>query len=315
MFSNYYTAKVGKNCNFNKYINIGDFNNYLLFIYHIMRALKTINEIKNFIVDCRKQDNSIGFVPTMGALHEGHLSLISKAKKENDICVCSIFVNPSQFNNNNDLEKYPRQLDTDIQLLESVNCDLVFIPEVSEMYPKNEKTINFNFGELEMVMEGKSRPGHFNGVATIVKKLLDIITPDKAYFGKKDYQQLLIVKSLCKQFNIKTDIIGCDIIRESDGLAMSSRNQRLTPTQRKEAPYIYSVLEYTSIMGRRMRVNDLKDWIAKKINSNAEMELEYFEICDANNLSVIEKWEDNQKAMGFIVVNMGDIRLIDNIEI
>jgi pantoate--beta-alanine ligase len=153
--------------------------------------------------------------------------MIQKAKEENDICVVSIYVNPTQFNNPNDLENYPRQLEEDTKLLEEVNCDILFVPKTEEMYPKNDDDIIFNFGKLENVMEGKFRPGHFNGVGTIVKKLLDIVKPNRAYFGKKDYQQLLIIKSVCKQYNINTEIIGCEIIREKDGLAMSSRNQRL----------------------------------------------------------------------------------------
>ena len=315
MFSKYYSAKVGKKCNFSKIINRECLRLYLLFIYPIMRTLKRKAEIKSLLEDYRNKEKSIGFVPTMGALHNGHLSLIKKAKEENDICVVSIYVNPTQFNNPNDLENYPRQLEEDTKLLEEVNCDILFVPKTEEMYPKNDEEIIFNFGELENVMEGKFRPGHFNGVGTIVKKLLDIVKPNRAYFGKKDYQQLLIIKSICKQYNIDTEIIGCEIIREKDGLAMSSRNQRLSAKQREEAPYIYSVLDYSSIMGRRMQVTDLKDWVAKKINSNIEMDLEYFEICDANDLSVIEEWGNNQKAMGFIVVNMGDVRLIDNISI
>jgi len=315
MFSKYYSAKVGKKCNFSKIINGVYLILYLSFIYPIMRTLKRKSEIESLLEDYRNNEKSVGFVPTMGALHSGHLSLIRKAKEENDICVCSIYVNPTQFNNPNDLEKYPRQLKDDTALLEAENCDILFAPENEDMYPENDVEIHFNFGKLENVMEGKYRPGHFNGVGTIVKKLLDIVKPNKAYFGKKDYQQLLIIKSVCEQYNINTEIVGCEIIREKDGLAMSSRNQRLSPKQREEAPYIYAVLDYTSIMGRRMPVTDLKDWVAKKINSNKEMDLEYFEVCDAADLSIIEEWGYGQKAMGFIVVNMGDIRLIDNINI
>jgi len=280
-----------------------------------MRILKTKVEIKNVLKEYEEHGKSIGFVPTMGALHEGHMSLIYQAKEENDICVCSIFVNPTQFNEANDLEKYPRQLDQDITFLEAAYCDVLFLPEVEEMYPANEESINFEFGKLAEVMEGKSRPGHFRGVATIVKKLLDIVTPTTAYFGKKDYQQLLIIRSVCQQYNISTEIIGCDIVREEDGLAMSSRNQRLSKKQREEASFIYSVLEYTSLTGRRMSVNALKEWVSKKINQNSEMNLEYFELSDADDLTPIEEWGNGQKAMAFIVVNMGDVRLIDNIEL
>ena len=315
MFSKNYSAKVGKKCNFSKIINGVYLILFLSFIYPIMRTLKRKGEIESLLENYRNNEKSIGFVPTMGALHRGHLSLIRKAKEENDICVCSIYVNPTQFNNPNDLEKYPRQLEEDIKLLENINCDILFAPDNEEMYPENEDEMSFNFGELENVMEGKYRPGHFMGVGTIVKKLLDIVKPNRAYFGKKDYQQLLIIRSVCEQYNIDTEIVGCEIIREEDGLAMSSRNKRLSPKQREEAPYIYSVLDYASIMGRRMQVTDLKDWVAKKISSNKEMELEYFEVCDANDLSIIKEWGYDQKVMGFIVVNMGDIRLIDNINI
>ena len=179
-----------------------------------MRTLKRKSELENLIKEYQGQKKSVGFVPTMGALHKGHLSLINKAKEENDVCICSIFVNPTQFNNPEDLEKYPRQVYSDIKLLEEANCDILFLPETEEMYPKVEEEILFDFGSLEKVMEGEFRPGHFVGVGTIVKKLLDVVNPDKAYFGKKDYQQLLIIKSVCKQFNIDTKIIGCDIVRE-----------------------------------------------------------------------------------------------------
>jgi len=315
MFSKYYSAKVGKKCNFSKIIKHAYILFYLYIIYLIMRTIRSILDIKNVISEYHQMNYSIGFVPTMGALHDGHLSLISKAKQENDICICSIFVNPTQFNNTEDLKKYPRQENADIKLLEELNCDIVFIPTIEEMYPKGDKSFTFNFGELENVMEGKFRPGHFNGVGTIVKKLLEIIEPNKAYFGKKDYQQLLIIKSVCEQYKIDAEIIGCEIVREKDGLAMSSRNQRLSQQQRNEAPFIFSVLDYASIMGRRMQVSVLKEWVAKKINANDEMELEYFEVCDANDLSIIEEWGNSQKAMGFIVVNMGNVRLIDNVSI
>lgn len=258
---------------------------------------------------------SLGFVPTMGALHNGHLALVKKSKLENDICVCSIFVNPTQFNNPKDLEKYPRQLDRDVSLLESVNCDLLFIPEVEEMYPEGEHEIRFNFGELESVMEGADRPGHFQGVGTIVKKLFDIVEPDKAYFGNKDYQQLLIIKSITQQYKLSPKIIGCDIVREDDGLAMSSRNQRLSTAQRLAAPQIYTVLKAAKGKNRTLDVESLKLWVAKQINNNELMELAYFEISDAETLEPIMKWGKNQRAMGFIVVNMGEIRLIDNIEL
>jgi pantoate--beta-alanine ligase len=280
-----------------------------------MIITKSKKELYSFLKKERKNSLSIGFVPTMGALHQGHLKLVKQCVKENDVSVCSIFVNPTQFNNAEDLTKYPRQLQDDISLLESVNCDYLFAPDVDDMYPANENKIDFNFGKLELVMEGANRPGHFQGVATIVKKLFEIVNPHKAYFGKKDYQQLLIIKSLTQQYNLSPKIIGCDIVREEDGLAMSSRNQRLSPAQRKEAPFIYNTLKGAKTKTNDYSVEDVKLWVTKKINSNPFMEIEYFEITNSKDLQPISNWNDSEETMGFIVVNMGDVRLIDNIQL
>ncbi len=280
-----------------------------------MKIAKSKKELIAFIENDRINSKKIGFVPTMGALHKGHLTLVEKSIFDNDITVCSIFVNPTQFNNPEDLTKYPRQLQDDIALLESVNCDYLFVPEVNEMYAKNENPINFNFGKLEMVMEGPNRPGHFQGVATIVKKLFEIINPDKAYFGEKDYQQLIIIKSLTKQYNLSPEIIGCEIVREADGLAMSSRNQRLNETQRFEAPFIYQTLKKAKTKVKKITVKDLKLWVKEVINNNPIMELEYFEIANAVDLQPINNWNDSISVMGFIVVNVGGVRLIDNIKL
>jgi len=280
-----------------------------------MKTVDKIESLDYLLDDFNALNLSIGFVPTMGALHKGHLSLIEQAKKENDICVCSIFVNPTQFNNPDDLKKYPRQLNKDIHLLESVDCDVLFKPEVEEMYPEDDKDIEFNFGAIETVMEGADRPGHFQGVGIIVKKLFEIVKPHKAYFGKKDYQQLLIIKSLQRQYNLSPKIIGCDIVREKDGLAMSSRNQRLSHQQRELAPHIYSTLIAAKNLNRNSTPDDIKQFVSQQINSVKLMKLVYFEISDADSLMPIIDWKSNQKAMGFIVVNMDGIRLIDNIEL
>ena len=276
-----------------------------------MQIFETTLEIQNFL-ESYKLHHSIGFVPTMGALHRGHTTLIEQSKKENDITVCSIFVNPIQFNNQDDLLKYPRTLNEDIKALEDVGCDVLFYPSVEEMYPFPDVT-QYNFGNLEKVMEGKFRPGHFRGVAVVVRRLFEIIRPDKSYFGKKDFQQLKIVESLVHQYQLSPKIIGCEIVRESDGLAMSSRNARLNELQRAEVPLIYKTLKEASLMAKELNVVTLKEEVCNKINSNSQMKVEYFEIADSESLESIQFWNQSANPMGFIVVNVGDIRLIDNI--
>ncbi len=280
-----------------------------------MRIFSDIYDLQEHLNKLRKNGKSIGFVPTMGALHNGHISLIKSSITENDITVCSIFVNPTQFNNSADLQNYPRTMDADIELLDSINCDLVFTPTVEAMYPKPETEILFNFGTIEQVMEGKDRPGHFQGVGTIVKKLFDIVEPNNAYFGKKDYQQLLIIKELTRQYNLSPNIIGCEIIRENDGLAMSSRNTRLTKHQRDEAPFIRKTMLWAKENIENYSPNNLTKEVENRINSNSEMRITYFEISEANTLIKCENWESNTDYIGFIVVEMGDVRLIDNIEL
>ncbi len=280
-----------------------------------MRIFSDIYDLQEHLNKLRKNGKSIGFVPTMGALHNGHISLIKSSITENDITVCSIFVNPTQFNNSADLQNYPRTMNADIELLDSINCDLVFTPTVEAMYPKPETEILFNFGTIEQVMEGKDRPGHFQGVGTIVKKLFDIVEPNNAYFGKKDYQQLLIIKELTRQYNLSPNIIGCEIIRENDGLAMSSRNTRLTKHQRDEAPFIRKTMLWAKENIENYSPNNLTNEVENRINSNSEMRITYFEISEANTLIKCENWESNTDYIGFIVVEMGDVRLIDNIEL
>jgi len=279
-----------------------------------MNIISKRNEIRNTVKVLTSKGKSTGFVPTMGALHDGHLALVRQAKEENDYVIVSIFVNPTQFNNKEDLIKYPRDNDSDLEKLQSVDCDFVFIPTVEEMYPRQEDQRNYDFGNLTNVMEGKNRPGHFDGVATIVHKLFDAIPATNAYFGKKDYQQLLVIRSLVNQLNMNINIIPCDIVREKDGLAMSSRNQRLTKEQRKIAPLIYQTLKKAVKKSTDSSVNEVKNYVESEINKGNEMELEYFEVADGDSFNLIGHFEKNKNIMGFIVVNLGNVRLIDNIQ-
>jgi pantoate--beta-alanine ligase len=280
-----------------------------------MQNLKVFNTIKNtseFLTKERSDGRTIGFVPTMGAFHEGHLELMRRAKLENDILACSIFVNPIQFNNKEDLRKYPRTLEDDIRKLKSIGCDVLFAPSADEMYPEEEKTI-YDFGNLDKVMDGNHRPGHFNGVAIVVKKLFDIIQPDKAYFGEKDFQQLVIIQTLVKQLNLSVEIIPCPIVREKDGLAMSSRNERLSPDERKIAPIIFETLQYVKNNFSNFSIEEIKKYVTSKINSNPGMKLEYFEIVDKQTLLAVKNLTDSKNCIACIALFLGKIRLIDNI--
>jgi pantoate--beta-alanine ligase len=262
-----------------------------------------------------KAGHSIGFVPTMGALHEGHLSLVEESRKANDITVCSIFVNPIQFNNKKDLEKYPRNLKEDLDLLQSAGCDYVFTPGEKEIYPDGSPELEMNFGTLDKVLEGKFRPGHFKGVAIIVKKLLEIITPDHAYFGNKDYQQLLVIRHLVSALRLPVKIHACPTFREPDGLAMSSRNLRLTIGEREMASMIYKTLCKVKQKAGHIPVKELRQWAIKKINSNPAFSVEYFEIVDKYDLHILESWKEKENALACTAVFLGDVRLIDNMEL
>ena len=280
-----------------------------------MKTWSKTGEISKALAKEKKARRTIGFVPTMGALHEGHISLIDESRKNNDITVCSIFVNPIQFNNKEDLEKYPRNIDEDLKKLEKAGCDHVFIPSTEEMYPNGAPDLDTNLGQIEKILEGKFRPGHFKGVAIVVKKLFEIIDPNDAYFGKKDYQQLLIIRQLVSAFNMPVKIHGCPIIREPDGLAMSSRNLRLTIGERQMASHIYQTLCRAKEKTGHLPVKDLKQWAIKKINSNPQFRVEYFEIVDKNDLHFIETWKEKGNALAVTAVFLGDVRLIDNIEL
>jgi pantoate--beta-alanine ligase len=257
---------------------------------------------------------SVGFVPTMGALHQGHLSLIEKACRENDKTVCSIFVNPIQFNNKDDFEKYPVQSEKDIEMLKNAGCDMVFVPSVNEMYPEPVTDL-FDFGMLDKVMEGASREGHFNGVAIVVKKLLEIIEPDKAYFGEKDFQQLQIIKYLVKTNHLQAEIVSCPIIREPDGLAMSSRNIRLSALYREIAPQIYKTLMKCSNLAPSYTVQEVKSLFFSEISLFPEFRLDYFEIADETTLQPIINWTESKNPRAFVAVFLGNVRLIDNMKI
>ena len=277
-----------------------------------MKLCKTIKETNSHISRKKAEGKSVGFVPTMGALHKGHLQLMRRAKQENDLLAVSLFVNPKQFDNPEDLEKYPRNLVNDMRLLEQVGCDVLFAPEVQEMYPEQEH-IQYDFGKLETVMEGASRKGHFNGVAIVVKKLFDIVMPDRAYFGEKDFQQLAIIRALVKQTKQPVQIIPCPIVREADGLAMSSRNERLTAEERRTAPLIYQILQQAREKVAKVTPAQLKDWVVNEIGKNKAMTLDYFEIAEDTFLQPVSSWDNKVGTMGFIAVFLGKVRLIDNI--
>ncbi|PID94498.1 MAG: pantoate--beta-alanine ligase [Bacteroidetes bacterium] len=256
----------------------------------------------------------IGFVPTMGALHQGHLSLIEKACQTCDMVVASIFVNPIQFNNPSDLEHYPRTITADLEKLEAAGCDLVFTPDAQEMYPQ-AITEQYDFGKLEQVLEGEHRPGHFNGVAVVVKRLFDIITPHKAFFGEKDYQQLLIINALVKQTACPVEIVPCPIIREADGLAMSSRNLLLTPEERKIAPFLYQTLCEAAEKGKEESIETIVQWGEMQFQAHPSFRLEYFQIADSVALQPLHTKEGDKAARILVAAWLGNVRLIDNVQI
>ena len=248
----------------------------------------------------------------MGALHEGHLSLVKQAGEMTDIVVVSIFVNPTQFNDANDLANYPRTLDADLEKLATQRCDYVFSPSVDEIYPVPD-TRRFDFGNLETVMEGEFRPGHFNGVALVVSKLFNIVQPDKAFFGRKDFQQLAIIKSLVLQLKLAIEIVPCEIVREMDGLAMSSRNKLLLPEYRKCAPAIYQSLMEANEFSLDRSVAEVKEFVLNTVNGTGLLKVEYFEIVDDRTLIPIQSWSDTGIKVGCIAVQAGKVRLIDNL--
>lgn len=279
-----------------------------------MNVYNFIVDIQRFVEEKHNLGLKVGFVPTMGALHEGHISLINRAKKENDIVVCSVFVNPIQFNNPADLEKYPRTPEKDIEKLEQAGCDAVFMPTAEEMYP-NKVEDHYDFGDIEHVMEGACRPGHFNGVAIVVRKLFEIVNPNKAYFGEKDFQQLAIIKKMVRDLNMNLEIVPCPIVREIDGLAMSSRNVRLNEAERAIAPKIFATLNDAISKKDALSPSEMKKYTLDKYAEIKEFDVEYVEITDEINLKSLENWNECDHARIFVALQLGPVRLIDNVRI
>lgn len=281
-----------------------------------MNTYILIDDIQTKLQEPLKAKKNIGFVPTMGALHEGHLSLIRRSKQENDITVCSIFVNPIQFNNQNDLTGYPRMMEQDSKLLDEEGVNILFAPETDEMYPPGEELLpDIDFGRLDKVMEGKYRPGHFKGVAIVVKRLFDIVKPTRAYFGLKDFQQLTIIRHMVNTMSLPVQIVPCETVREPDGLAMSSRNLRLTIREREMASQIYDVLLFTRANAGSMPVRKLQSTAQKRLASNPEFMVDYFEIVSKRTLLPVTSWETPENIIACTAVYLGDIRLIDNLEL
>jgi len=286
--------------------------NYTKFKTGKMKTIYTIAELQKTISADKAAGKMVGLVPTMGALHAGHIQLVERCVRENDICVVSVFVNPTQFNDKNDLTNYPRTPKEDEALLEKAGCSYVFMPSVEEMYPEPDTRI-FSFGALETVMEGRFRPGHFNGVAQIVSKLFYAVRPDRAYFGEKDFQQLAIIREMAKQLNLPIEIRPCPIVREADGLARSSRNTRLTPEQREKAPQIAQFLFKSLTFAPDKSIQETIDFVKNGLSADSTFKLDYFDIVDGYTLQPVANWKDSNYIVGCIAVYCGPIRLIDNI--
>jgi pantoate--beta-alanine ligase len=278
-----------------------------------LQSIQTVHEISSKIADLKQQGYTIGFVPTMGALHEGHISLIERARSENDVVVCSIFVNPTQFNDPKDLEKYPRMPEKDLAMLEKAGCNFAFLPGVDDIYPSGNNLLDIHFGKLEETMEGAFRPGHFSGVATVVDRLFKIVNANKAYFGEKDFQQLAIIRRMAQVLNHPTEIIGCPTLREPDGLAMSSRNLLLTPEQRKAAPMIYKAILQAKEFIPTHSPAAIIELVIRFIEQNKLLRVQYFHLVDPTTLEDISSWENVHEVRGCIAVLTEGPRLIDNI--
>jgi len=280
-----------------------------------MKVFDRIVDLQNQLFEDRKQGKEIGFVPTMGALHEGHASLVKRSVKENEITVVSVFVNPTQFNDKNDLKNYPRTLDADCALLEKCGADYVLAPSVEEMYPTPD-TRQFEYPPVSTVMEGAHRPGHFNGVCQVVSRLFYIVKPTRAYFGEKDWQQIAVVKAMVRHLGLGVQIVECDIVRDKDGLAKSSRNTLLSADERAIAPAIYKALKDSIKYAKNHTVTETHDKVIDDINSVDGLDVEYFSIVDGNTLQDIANWEDSDYVVGCITVYCGKtpIRLIDHIK-
>lgn len=277
-----------------------------------MERITTIADLRRCVDAARNEGRSIGLVPTMGALHVGHISLVERCVAENDITVVSVFVNPTQFNDKRDLELYPRTPDEDCALLEKAGCTYVFTPSVEEVYPEPDTRV-FDLGGVAEVMEGRYRPGHFNGVAQIVSKLFAMVSPHRAYFGEKDFQQIAVIRAMVAQLQLDVEIVSCPIVREADGLALSSRNTRLTAQQRINAPRIADTLFKSLTFAQSHTVDETIRYVVDTINEVPEMRVEYYEIVDGITLQPVTQWSDSNYIVGCITVYNGEVRLIDNI--
>ena len=277
-----------------------------------MNIYQSIEDLQAFVDSERKSGCRIAFVPTMGALHAGHLSLVKRALSECDRCIVSFFVSPTEFNDPRDLETYPRMLEADSALLASVGASALFAPEVSTIYPEPDSRV-FEVGAVAEVMEGRYRPGHFNGVMQVVSRLFEIVRPDCAYFGEKDFQQIAVIRAMVKQIGSPVEIIACPIVREEDGLALSSRNVRLSQEERAKAPNIYRILKESTAWTQELTPAELIQRVTEKINAIPTLRVEYFEIVDTDSLQSIKAWSDSPRPHGCITVYCGDVRLIDNI--
>ena len=277
-----------------------------------MIVVNKVADLNAALSNCPK--SGVGFVPTMGALHAGHRSLVERARKENDTVVVSVFVNPTQFNDKNDLRNYPRTPEADCALLEAAGADIVFMPSVEDIYPEPD-TREFDFGLIDKVMEGATRPGHFNGVAQVVSRLFALVNPRRAYFGEKDFQQIAVIKAMVEQLAIDIEIVECVIVRGEDGLALSSRNELLTPEHRAAAPHIYATISQCAAKMESMSPTELTEWVIATIDENPLLKTIYFEAVDARTMQRVEKWSDSERIQGCCAVQAGNIRLIDNIRI
>lgn len=277
-----------------------------------MKVVNTVAELNAALATLKRE--GVGFVPTMGALHAGHRSLVERARRENDTVVVSVFVNPTQFNDKNDLKNYPRTPEADCAILEAAGADIVFMPTVEVIYPEPD-TRQFDFGLVDKVMEGATRPGHFNGVAQVVSRLFALVNPQRAYFGEKDFQQIAVIKAMVEQLAIDVEIVECAIVRGEDGLALSSRNELLTPEHRAAAPHIYATISQCAAKMETMSPVELTEWVVSTIDKNPLLKTIYFEAVDARTMQRVEKWSDSERIQGCCAVQAGNIRLIDNIRI
>ena len=277
--------------------------------------MKTFSKVSDLKKELATLDSAgIGFVPTMGALHAGHRSLVEKARRECKTVVVSVFVNPTQFNDKNDLRNYPRTPEADAAILEAAGADYVLMPSVEEIYPEPD-TREFDFGQVDKVMEGATRPGHFNGVAQVVSRLFSIVKPKKAYFGEKDFQQIAVIKAMVEQLGLDVEIVECPIIRDVDGLALSSRNTLLTAEYRAAAPHIYEVISQCAAKSKELTPAELTKWVVEQVEADGLLKVIYFQAVDATSLQQVTSWDESPRIQGCIAVQAGEIRLIDNIKI